>query len=299
MGKINLPNEIFGRPVKGAMERVLANSDPQPVVQGTNQISNSVTLDPDMQKRVLRAWQRNGLKPGQFVALYDVQGRPVQGMYGDQAVISCFELPDMNNMNYENTHKKLFTGTEFYMPDPFIMMNFFKGVIEAQQGGRQLFHPDGSTVNKKLVEEMYKHLTTNYKDVYGSNNPGAWAWLNAGFPEVKIDKGQGTISGKIERVVGLNTDGTLKKDSRDLEQCLIEDRYADFDFNSQGLLIKPNGNSYEQGKNVYFWYPRQGSVARFYADSFRASLNCDRDPGNSDSGLGVFGCAEGADRARV
>ena len=252
--------------------------------------------DYDVQKKVLKAWQRKGLKPGQFVALYDSQGRPIQGMYGNQAVISCFELLDMNNMNYEDTHKKLFTDTELYMPDPFIMMNFFTGVIGAQQGGRQLFHPDGSPVNKKLVEEMYKHLTTNYKNVYNRNDVGAWTWLNAQFPEIKIDKGQGIISGKIERVVGLNIDGTLKKDSRDLEQCLIEDRYADFDFNSQGLLIKPKGDNYEQGKNVYFWYPRQGNVAWFFAGSDGAGLDCGRDPDASDSGLGVFGCAEGAER---
>ena len=252
--------------------------------------------DYDMQKRVLKAWQRKGLKPGQFVALYDAQGKPIQGMYDHQAVISCFELPGMNSMNYEDTHKKLFTDTELYMPDPFIMMNFFRGVVEAQQDGRQVFHPDGSPVNKKLVEEMYKHLTTNYKNIYNRNDVGAWTWLNAGFPEVKIDKDQGTISGKIERVVGLNTDGTLKKDSRDLEQCLFEDCYADFDFNSQGLLIKPKGNSYERGKNVYFWYPRQGRVARFCAYSGRALLGCYRDPGSSNSGLGVFACAEGAER---
>jgi hypothetical protein len=213
----------------------------------------------------------------------------------------------MNNTDYENTHRKLLTETELYMPDPFIFMNFFRSVVEAQNGKKRLYHPDGSPVDKKLVEDMYKHLTTNHENVYGGNNVGAWTWLNAYFPEVNIKEevifsineipiiSTKQISGKIERVIGLNPDGTLKKDSRDLERCLVKKGFTSLDFNSQGLLIKQKGNKYQQGKNIYFYCLEQGRVARFGADSDGAVLDFGRDPDASASGLGVFGCAEGID----
>jgi hypothetical protein len=297
MSKIILPDKVFGKQIKGAKERLFAKLEtekpkPQPAPSSSN--NSGIILNPDMQKRVLRAWERHRNKSQDFIALYDAQGNPINGMYGNQAVVSCFELPDMNNMNYEDTHKKLLNETEFYMPDPFIFMNFFKQVVEAKQNKKKLYHPDGSPVKQELIDEMYKHLTTNYKGVYNQNNPGAWTWLNAFFPEVNIDA-QGTVKGKIERVTGINSSGLIK-DSRDLEKCLISDGFASLDFNSQGLsTTKSPQSEHAAGKNIYFYFPRKNRVARFLAYSDRAYLSCDRNPDDSDSALGVFGCAEGAD----
>lgn len=90
----------------------------------------------------------------------------------------------------------------------------------------------------------------------------------------------------------------ISRDSQKLEPCLREDCWADIfgSANSQGLPNEKLGNSYEQGKNAYFYFPRENFVARFGAYSGRAYLNCYRDPTGTYSSLGVRGClsAEGA-----
>jgi hypothetical protein len=81
-----------------------------------------------------------------------------------------------------------------------------------------------------------------------------------------------------------------------LRDHLKEDCWADIfgSANSQGLPTQKLGSSYEQGKNAYFWYPRENRVARFDAVSDWAGLSCDWDPAGTGPSLGVFACAEGA-----
>src|SRR3989338_11461854 len=50
------------------------------------------------------------------------------GLYGKRAVISKFELPGYNNMNYEDTHTKLL-GNKLYVPTPRIFMHFFNKIL--------------------------------------------------------------------------------------------------------------------------------------------------------------------------
>ena len=54
--------------------------------------------------------------------------------------------------------------------------------------------------------------------------------------------------------------------------------------NSQGLPI-PNTNN----GDLYYWHPRDNSVARFGSDSGWAGLNCVGGPGDSCPALGVRG----------
>jgi len=44
----------------------------------------------------------------------------------------------------------------------------------------------------------------------------------------------------------------------------------------------------------YSFYPRDGSVARFFANSGRAGFSCDRNPLYSSASRGVPFCAAGA-----
>lgn len=53
---------------------------------------------------------------------------------------------------------------------------------------------------------------------------------------------------------------------------------------------KSRKQEYKQGKNIYYWYPRKNSVARFYAGSGRALLYCYGNSSGSDPTLGVFTC---------
>jgi hypothetical protein len=122
---------------------------------------------------------------------------------------------------------------------------------------------------------------------------GNWRseWLDAKFDEIN---GQMVISYN-HRIVN----NVLKAQNENevlLPDYLKEDCWADIfgSANVQGLSTRKLGSSYEQGKNAYFWFPRSGRVAWFDADSGRAGLDCNWDPANSYSSLGVFACAEGA-----
>ena len=78
-----------------------------------------------------------------------------------------------------------------------------------------------------------------------------------------------------------------------LEPCLTEDK-------TPGISLEHwLNNSTKQGLpkpkckkgDLYYWYPRNESVAWFYALSDWANLNCNRNPSSRYSGLGVFACA--------
>ena len=77
-----------------------------------------------------------------------------------------------------------------------------------------------------------------------------------------------------------------------LESYLTKDKTPGIDLDSwlsnptkHGLPDRniPNGN-------LYYWHPRNGTVARFDADSDRAFLDCNGDPQDSGAGLGVRPC---------
>ena len=219
----------------------------------------------------------------------------VNGIHGNPVVISPFEVDGYNNMNYDDTHTKLLeSGLPIYMPTPRIFTSHFKNVISAKAGDRKLLYANGSEVEDDLVDEMYKHVTRNHKDVYNSNNAGAWTWLNGRFI-----KGEGFNGLNIETIIGIKIakkNKSFEVISTPLEECLWEDTWTDISLNSQGLAAadsKSATQSNVHGKTMYFWYPRKDHVARFIANSGRADLSCDRNPTGSNSGLGVFACAEG------
>ncbi|MDD5192576.1 MAG: hypothetical protein PHH54_01570 [Candidatus Nanoarchaeia archaeon] len=215
----------------------------------------------------------------------------INGLYGKPVVISPYEVQESNNKTYEDTHKfALQKGV--YIPTPKIFMAHLVNVVNAAKGNNKLSYSDGTPVSKTEAKEIYKHLTINYKDIFGKNNPGAWTWLNA-----KFVKGNGFNNLALETITGIDNKGNLIRTNADLENCLPEDCFADLDFNSQGLAVKKSTNQdYSRGDNIKFWYPRNGAVAGFDAYSGRASLDCDRYPGYRGASLGVFVCAEGTQK---
>ena len=69
---------------------------------------------------------------------------------------------------------------------------------------------------------------------------------------------------------------------------LTENCFVNIDFNEQGFPItKSLDKNYVQGKNIKFWNPKDGKVARFGANANRANLDCNRDPTNSKSFLKI------------
>ena len=221
----------------------------------------------------------------------------ITGIHGEQVVMSPFELQEHNNLNYEKTHFKLLENG-LYMPTPRIFIKHFSNVLEAKEGKRKLFYADGTReVEPELIEEMYKHLTTNFKDVYGTGQAGAWTWLNA-----KFVKGSGFNNMDLETITGIEN-RSLKFSKDSLLEHLDETCYFDFNrVNSQGLAdkgSKDSNQSYKKGQNIYFWEPELNRVAGFGAISDRAYLDCVWGPSYSFSSLGVFACAEGTAGANL
>jgi len=122
---------------------------------------------------------------------------------------------------------------------------------------------------------------------------GNWRgeWFDAGFKEIN---GQMTIS--YDHRIMNNVLKAQNENEVLLPDYLKEDCWADVfgSANSQWLPTRKLGSSYEQGKNAYFWFPRNGRVARFGAGSDWAGLYCYGDPTYTSPSLGVFACAEGA-----
>ena len=129
--------------------------------------------------------------------------------------------------------------------------------------------------NEQEMQNLYKEITE-------VKNPWRANWIDAYFQ--KRDDGFYVLTGN-------------KTKAEKLEDCLMEDKTPGINLDdwlegknvtSQGL---PNPNM-EDGK-LYYWHPKDGSVARFYVSSDRADLNCFRYPSSRGSDLGVFGVMEG------
>ena len=277
--KITIPKYIMGKEIEGSLERVLAVSQ-----------TSSPTPDSSQSKGSLPIHVKSDLSK------YIQVG--INGLYGTPALISPFELEGHNNMNYDDTHLKLHENG-LYMPTPLIFMTHFKNVIDAHKGKRSLQYADGTNVSSSVVEDMYKHFTTNHKNVYGRKDVGAWTWLNGKFVESKGANGL-DIEYLTEIRKGKHVDFIVKRER--LETALMLDRYVDLSFTKQGFAApsaESSNQSYKQGENIYFYYPRKDNVARFNAYSGRAYLVCDGYPADSGSSLGVFGCAEGASAQKI
>ena len=131
-------------------------------------------------------------------------------------------------------------------------------------------------------EVSSQELSIIYDDILKKKNPWEGEWLDS-----KFEQQNGVW--KMIYDHRLDAGGNLTGKTEDLEACIMEkDCFVDLAFNNQGLATKESSNqNYEQGKNVYFWHPRNGSVARFGAGSGRADLVCGSDPANASGRLGV------------
>ena len=214
----------------------------------------------------------------------------VKGLFGDPVFVSKFEVSGTNGKNYEDTHRLVFQSQNgLYIPPPRIFMPHFKNVVGTYNNNGVLLDANANPISGEEHEEIYRHLTTNFKDIYGHNRPGAWTWLNARFVP-----GSGFNELDLETVVGIEQNGSLRTKKEPLMPYLKKDCYAELEFNAQGLPTSEAAyQEYRQGKNLRSFYPREGSVARFDADSDGAGFDCGRGPQGSNSALGVFLCTEG------
>lgn len=180
------------------------------------------------------------------------------------------------NLDYHETHKAVLKRG-LYVPKPKEFMDFHNHIIYCYKNEKPIFDAAGNKISDKVKKDLYKRLTSD-----------CWSWLNGKF---KISDAKNSI----EYITDLDSNNNLLTRTEDLEDCLMEDCYVDFEIlNSQGLPTrKYSKQNYVKEDNIYFWYPRNGQVARFYAYSGGAILVCDRDPSDRYSSLGVFALVEG------
>ena len=152
----------------------------------------------------------------------------------------------------------------------------------------------GETIFYLRDNQNNPELKQVYDDILKKTQSG-WhgEWVNAKF---KIDDKK-----YVQTVTGIDSNGELVYSNLEEITCFDNNCYVDIttqnNVDKQGLpTVKSSDNSYKQGENLYFWYPRDGSVAGFVADSDRAGLGCDGGPGGRDDALGVFACAEGTQK---
>ena len=205
---------------------------------------------------------------------------------GDSANSTISMTQGFNGKNYLNTHKEVLKDG-LIVPTPARFMPHLKNVNEALNERTALYDASGKLIEGDRLSQYGQRLNRN-----------CWVRLNAGF-----ENGSGFRNLDLITVTGLDKEGNITSSRTPLEDCLAQDGWADItseSLNKQGLptKISPIGDKYEPGKTAYFWYPRNGAVAWFNANSGRAFLDCFRNPSVSYVGLGVFASAEGANVAK-
>ena len=133
-------------------------------------------------------------------------------------------------------------------------------------------------VDKVVIDKILDEILT-------VKNPWISEWLDA-----KFSKKGGLIKKEQWHITYHNIDsGKLNEVTEELEDCLIEDKTPGINLdswlsnsNKQGLPDKKTSVG-----DLYYWSPRDNAVAGFIAESDGAYLDCYRDPGNSDTELGV------------
>jgi len=168
--------------------------------------------------------------------------------------------------------------------------NWFEAHKELQSNGQRM-----PTIPEFI--EFLKYIKVNheniYKDITEVRSPWRSEWLDADFKlkgkDLHINynhilDSKGNLIPKNSEILDKNTLMTDKIPGISL------DDYINNNYTNQGL---PNKNV--KSGDLYYWNPRSdnNSVARFYANSDRAGLNCDWYPSNTNSSLGVFGIAQG------
>ena len=133
----------------------------------------------------------------------------------------------------------------------------------------KVFYANGKEIKDSKV------LKAVYDEIFKTRNPFRGEFLDAYFEEIN---GVLYLNQDHKMVNGL----LMPEYSRPvLEDSLMEDCYVDLKrCNEQGLPTKREGN-------IFYWQPKNGTVAGFIADSYGVGFNCSRYVGNSDSSLGV------------
>ncbi len=181
---------------------------------------------------------------------------------------------------WHETHYAL-QETGLYMPAVCEGITHWLNVREAAlTNNRILYDGNNAPIRKEEAVDLWNYMSSGHRG-------GCWSWFDAFF----------TDENTLHQYHLMNKDAagkkTLESQSKPALQCPIKENcYVELDFNSQGMPLKKSSmQQYQQGQNLYFYFPRSNAVARLSAGAGLVSLDCCRVPRSSDASLGVFGVA--------
>lgn len=201
---------------------------------------------------------------------------------GTHFFISERELYKGKNLDFEDSHLAL-EEKNLWMPPAELFMPFVRDVHKVARNEIALMTGEGKTLSEERTKNLSRYLSSDY-------DGGAFTWLNNAFR-----KGRGHHGLDVEIRQGRKGKDILLKISP-LEKT-AKLGYATFTLNQQGFPREKSKYQKDNPRNnFYFFEPVERRVARFVAGSGGAFLDCDGNPTDAVSALGVFACAEGAAR---
>ncbi|MDP1695976.1 MAG: hypothetical protein Q8L29_03620 [archaeon] len=257
--RIKIPENFMGKPVKGSIERGLANA-PAPS-----------TPEPEKPAPVI--------KPRTSVPATDPQNYIIlpgatHGKYNYPDTLVSMERRHFNK-DWISAHAALYSDDEY-----MLTIRQFADFLALLKTGKA-FDGAGSQVDPQRIEGILDEILT-------VRNPWRSEWLDAKFENKGGILGLGSklhINYDHRFLSGVNS-GLSHQYSEEVD-CLMTDKQIDIsdwlnNANEHGLPTKNTS-----GGQIYYYYPRNGRVAWFLAYSGWAYLDCDRDPTYSDTSLGV------------
>jgi len=142
------------------------------------------------------------------------------------------------------------------------------------------------TLNYLKNSQNQEHFEL-YNEITEVRNPWRANWLDAYFEKRKD---------------GFYILTANKTKAEKLEDCLMKDKILGISLENwiEGKNVTSQGLpklNIDDGK-LYYWYPKNGTIAGFLAVSGRAVLDCGTSPSGRDPSLGVFAVADAGSNAR-
>ena len=253
--KIEIPDRFLGKPIKGAMDKILKEVPKREKSKNASPIvapSSSNLTDAD-----------------KYILLPSMQ----HGNYSYPDTLVSMEKNHFNK-DWNKTHEVL-KKEGAYM----LTIRQFADFLNLLRSG-SAYDGNGQQVDQKKLNSILD-------EIYTIRSPRRAEWLDAKF--VVRNKTLGVFSGKTQ----INYDHRLvngqlvAQRSEELEECLMDNKQIDIsdwlsNANYQGLPSKNVSNG-----SLYYYAPVNGKVVRFDAVSDGANLYCGRYPAGANSSLGV------------
>jgi len=274
--EIQIPKTFMGKPVEGAMKKVLEGAPTSPQ-NNPNPTPPNSNLSPIS----LRSPEDYILLPGVSYGNF---------AYAD-TLVSMYKLgmsPEVEQVSQQLGYQLRNTDKESNKRDFIGNINWEKALkLNLSLGGRTL-NPrqfadfllvlkSGNAIDGTGRKVPESKLAEILDEIITVRNPYRAEWLDADFKY---------LGGKLwlysdHRLANASLDSDYKKE---LEDCLMTkgSRINLATMNAQGMPA-------EEGNDFQYWCPDKDnkSVARFGTGSGRAGLCCDRDPAGANPSLGV------------